>query len=190
MKESLLQFIWQYQYFNSRDLRVTTGETVQVLSPGQLNTHQGPDFLDARIRIGDTQWAGAIELHVMASDWEKHAHDTDKNYRNVILHVVWTDDEKQSAEGYDRMPVPILVLEQRVPKWLLGRYEEWMKGAGFVACQRQIAAVDEEVWRDWKAALMEQRLQRKAHSIAACLKENHQHWEETCWWLMARTFGG
>jgi hypothetical protein len=183
MKESLLQYIWQYQYFNSRDLRVTTGEKVQVLSPGQLNVHQGPDFLDAKIKIGDTCWVGAVELHVVASDWDRHAHQKDKNYRNVVLHVVWTNDAVERD-------LPTLVLENRVPKWLLDRYRQWMRDRGFVACQGQLAEVKEGVWRDWKAQLLEDRLRRKAGSIGELLISNHWHWEETCWWLMARAFGG
>jgi len=152
MKESLLQFIWQYQYFNSRDLRTTAGEAVQVLSPGQLNAHQGPDFLDARLRIGGTSWVGAVELHVKASDWGRHAHTTDKNYRNVILHVVWENDaaEQWMEVRSGERNIPTLVLEHRVPKWLLDRYAAWMRDQGFVACQRQLGAVPEDLWQAWK----------------------------------------
>ncbi|MEI9911467.1 MAG: DUF2851 family protein [Bacteroidota bacterium] len=60
--------------------------------PGQYNTHQGPDFTDAKIKIGDTTWAGTVELHIKTSDWNKHNHQTDSKYKNVILHVVWEDD--------------------------------------------------------------------------------------------------
>jgi hypothetical protein len=192
MKESLLQFIWQYQYFNSRDLRTTTGEAVQVLAPGQLNVHQGPDFLDARLQIGGTFWAGAVELHIVASDWGRHAHATDKNYRNVILHVVWENDvaEQRTEMRNGERDIPMLVLEHRVPKWLLDQYAAWMKDQGFVACQRQLGNVREELWQAWKQQLTEERLRRRAHAIGARLAANRQHWEETCWWLMARAFGG
>jgi hypothetical protein len=183
MKESLLQYIWQHQYFNSRDLRATTGESVQILSAGQLNIHQGPDFLHARIKIGDTCLAGTVELHVVASDWERHAHQTDKNYRNVILHVVWTDDGVERGR-------PVLVLGGRVSKLLLGRYEQWMRDRGFIACQGQIGEVTESVWRPWKQRLMAARLQRKARFVDGLLTDNRGHWENTCWWLMARAFGG
>lgn len=192
MKESLLQLIWQYQYFNSRDLRTTAGEIVEVLSPGQLNIHQGPDFLDARLRMGGTCWVGAVELHVVASDWVRHAHATDKNYRNVIMHVVWENDATEpalEAHNGERF-IPTLVLEDRVSKWLLGQYDQWMKSRDFVACQGQIPGVGKDIWQTWKQQLTEERLRRRARSIDACLAANHQHWEETCWWLMARTFGG
>ena len=189
MKESLLQWIWQYQYFNALDLQTTDNVPLQVLSAGQPNVHQGPDFLDARIKIGDTYWAGTIELHVAASGWEKHAHRQDKNYQNVILHVVWVNDTERPALSGER-EVPTLILEHRVSKWLLRQYEAWMKSRDLVPCQQQLKEVDEKIWEDWKTRLAEQRLQRKTGVIAADLKVNHQHWEETCWWLMAKTFGG
>jgi hypothetical protein len=189
MKESLLQWIWQYQYFSSRDLQTTRGESLQILSPGHPNTHQGPDMLDARIKIGDTSWAGTVELHVVASDWGRHAHREDKNYRNVILHVVWVSDTERPALAGER-EVPTLVLEDRVSKWLLQQYDAWMKSRDLVPCQQQLKEVEIRTWENWRAQLVEQRLQRRAAFIAADLKGNHQHWEETCWRLMAKTFGG
>ncbi|MBN9384870.1 MAG: DUF2851 family protein [Chitinophagaceae bacterium] len=183
MKESLLQWIWQHQYFNTRDLRTTTGEEVQVLSPGRLNTDQGPDFFDSKVRIGCTCWVGAIELHVMASDWQRHSHGTDKNYQNVILHVVWVNDAAERD-------MPTLVLEGRVSKWLFHRYEQAVRPGDPIACQGLLPEIDKDIWLVWKQQLMEQRLYRRALSIDAHLAVNHQHWEETCWWLMARTFGG
>jgi hypothetical protein len=189
MKESLLQWIWQYQYFHAHGLQTSQGEPLQIVSPGQRNDHQGPDFLDARVRIGDTLWVGAVEIHVSASDWEKHAHRQDKNYRNVILHVVWTDDTMVPALSEQR-EIPALVLEPRVSKWLLSQYEVWMKSRECVPCRQQLQLVNKVVWEGWLNGLIEQRLQRKVGMITAGLSGNQHHWEECCWWLIARTFGG
>ena len=89
MNERLLQYIWQFQHFNKVDLRTTNGEALQVIFPGHINFNQGPDFLDAKLILDRTTWAGSVELHLEAGDWMKHGHDNDENYRNVILHVVW-----------------------------------------------------------------------------------------------------
>ena len=86
MTERLLQFIWQFGYFNKNNLASLTGDAIQIIFPGNLNANQGPDFLDAKIRIGKTLWAGSVELHLKTSDWKKHNHQNDKNYKNVILH--------------------------------------------------------------------------------------------------------
>ncbi len=192
MKEQLLQFIWRYQYFNPRQLYTEAGDPLQIISPGTINTHQGPDFLDAGIRIGDTTWSGNIELHVKTSDWNKHGHQDDKNYRNVILHVVWENDlrsvDEPSGSSTDRN-IPLLVLQHRIPKLLLGKYAAWMNHRSFVPCERQLPQVGEKTWSAWKQQLLEERLRRRVGFIQECLQQNKQHWEETAWWLLARNFG-
>src|SRR5690242_17912631 len=86
--EKLLQYIWQFQYFNTSALQTTAGEKLLIISPGKLNTNQGPDFLNAQIKIDNTILAGSVELHLKASEWNEHGHDEDANYKNVVLHVV------------------------------------------------------------------------------------------------------
>ena len=97
MTERLLQFIWQFQYYNKMELQLANGEPLQIIHPGTYNSNQGPDFSQARIKIGYTVFAGTIELHVRSTDWQKHNHDTDKNYNNVILHVVWFNEAETSC---------------------------------------------------------------------------------------------
>jgi hypothetical protein len=208
MKEQLLQFIWRYQYFNHQELHTEAGEPIQIISPGTLNTNQGPDFLGAAIKIGETSWAGNIELHIRTSDWNKHAHDKDRNYRNVVLHVVWENDlpaddklvNNLQEDGIlmtdpDDIPlsavrnIPLLVLQHRIPKLLLSKYEEWMQYRSFVPCERQLPQVGENIWSAWKPQLLEERLYKRTLFIQSCLEQNNQHWEETVWWLLARNFG-
>ena len=182
MTERLLHFIWQFQYFNRNELTTTTGEPVQILFPGQYNTNQGPDFSAARIRIGLATWAGTAELHVRSSDWIKHKHQDDKNYGNVILHVVWEDDGAANS-------LPVLELKERVPKILLERYEELMNAPSFIPCEKMIHNMKELSWKSWKDRLVAERLLRKSGIVEQQLKENNCHWEETSWWMLARNFG-
>src|ERR1700738_3630837 len=121
MTERLLQFIWQFQYFNAGELTTSAGDPVQVIHPGQWNNHQGPDFSDARVRIGDKIWAGNIELHIQASDWHRHEHHQDENYENIILHVVWRNDDGKLADK-----IPTMALEDRISNLLLQQYNSWM----------------------------------------------------------------
>ncbi|MBK9570396.1 MAG: DUF2851 family protein [Chitinophagaceae bacterium] len=198
MTERLLHFIWQFQYFNKGELATTDGETVQVLFPGQYNTNQGPDFSDAKIRIGKTTWAGTVELHIKTTDWAKHNHQLDKNYNNVILHVVWEDDSGLKPTAIRYVPdkklepgtvVPILELKDRVSKILLQRYEEWMNSGSFIPCEKTIHRVGELTWNSWKDRLLIERLLRKARIIENYLTHNKHHWEEIFWWMLSRNFG-
>ena len=67
MTEKLLQFIWKHRYFNQQKLELTTGESMTIDYPGELNTYQGPDFVNARIRINGHCWIGSVELHLYSS---------------------------------------------------------------------------------------------------------------------------
>jgi len=182
MTERLLQYIWQFQYYNKGELSTAAGEPLQILFPGQYNTNQGPDFSDAKIKIGTTIWAGTVELHINTSDWKKHNHQQDNNYNNVILHVVWENDTKANE-------LPVLELKSRVPKVLLQRYEELMLSSSFIPCEKMIHTVREITWKSWKERLLAERLLRKAAVVETHLQQNSYHWEATFWWLLARNFG-
>ncbi|MEI9957754.1 MAG: DUF2851 family protein [Ferruginibacter sp.] len=56
MTERLLQYLWQFQYFNASELTTAEGEPIQIIHTGMYNTNQGPDFIDAKIKINDTIW--------------------------------------------------------------------------------------------------------------------------------------
>lgn len=183
MTEKLLQFIWQFQYFNKSQLQTTEGEEVTLLYPGQFNKNQGPDFINARIRIGKTILAGSVELHIKTSNWYKHRHDVDDNYKNVVLHVVYLNDTTS-------FKLPVLELESRVSKMILDRYDALMANSGYIACGNSLALVKDITWAGWKERLLAERLSRKSQNIYELLQQNNHNWEETFWRLMARTFGG
>lgn len=184
MTERLLQFIWQFQYFNNKHLELPGGEPFEIIHPGTLNSNQGPDFLGASIKIGKATIIGPVELHIKTSLWYKHAHQLDHNYDKVILHVVWEDDLDSSSS-----PIPVLSLRDRVSKLLLQQYEDWMNNRWFIACGQQITQVTDLTWLSWNERLLVERLQRKSTLVFDCLQQNNQHWEETFWWLLARNFG-
>jgi Protein of unknown function (DUF2851) len=183
MTERLLQYIWQFQYFNKNELSAITGEALQIIFQGSYNSNQGPDFSEAKIKIDNTMLAGNIELHIKTSDWEKHKHQLDNNYNNVVLHIVWQHDKQIDPS------VPVLELKERVPKILLERYEQLMNAASFIPCEKSIASVRDITWKSWKERLLVERLLRKTKQVELSLQQNNYHWEETFWWLLARNFG-
>jgi hypothetical protein len=183
MTERLLQFIWQFQYFNRHHLQTTSGEALQIIRPGQFNTNQGPDFLDASIKVGNIRLIGNIELHIHERDWQRHAHANDPNYRNIILHVLWEPPDRA------RLSLPTLCLSDRVPKMLLKRYGELMQSGQFVPCSNNIQVVSDLTWLGWKERLLAERLLRKSAQVQYYLRETGHHWEEVFWWMLARNFG-
>jgi hypothetical protein len=180
--EKLLQYIWQFQYFNKSELQTTAGEKLQIIFPGKLNTNQGPDFTNAQIKIDNTTLVGSIELHLKASQWNEHGHSSDTNYKNVILHVVFENDLPQSS-------VPVLELQSRISNLLLDKYTDLMNSPSFIPCANSVTEVKEITWLSWKERLLAERLTRKSSIVFKFLEENNAHWEESFWWMLARNFG-
>lgn len=187
MKEKLLQYIWQFQYFNKSELTTVSREPLQIIHQGSLNTNQGADFSDAKIKINDTTWAGNIELHIKSSDWNLHKHSADKNYGNIILHVVWQHDaEIKDISGSN---LPTLELQNRVSKLLLTKYETLMNANSFIPCENHAYTINDLTLLNWKQRLLAERLEAKSSIILSHLNQNNFHWEETLWWLLANNFG-
>ncbi len=183
MTERLLQFIWQFQYFNKNNLHTIDGECLEVILPGQYNHNQGPDFFNGRIRIGDTILVGNIELHLIEADWHRHEHQHDPNYNNIILHVLW------ESPKHIRLSLPTVALRDRVSKILLERYRELMRCQAFVPCANNIHEPAGLTWIGWKERLIAERMSRKSMVIQQHLHQSHHHWEEVFWWMLARNFG-
>ena len=107
--EILLHYVWKHKLFPLGPLTTTDGQEVDVIDPGLHNRHQGPDFFNAKVKIGGTLWVGNVEIHDAASDWYRHHHDTDEAYDNVVLHVVERSD--MTVQTQHGRTLPQLVLE-------------------------------------------------------------------------------
>ena len=93
MNEEFLVYLWQQKIIHFNQLALSgTVDKIQIINVGSRNKDSGPDFFNAKVKIGDTTWAGNIEIHVKSSDWELHKHHNDDSYDNIILHVVFMDD--------------------------------------------------------------------------------------------------
>ena len=104
LKEELLHFLWKTRRVDLNGLQTTDGEPVQILKIGIHNHNAGPDFLNGKARIGNTEWNGHIEFHLKSSDWNNHKHQEDARYNNVILHVVYDDNKQVLKENGHQIP--------------------------------------------------------------------------------------
>ncbi len=125
MKEDLLHFIWGQKKLHGRQLTSTANEAISVKAPGVPNQYSGPDFFNAKIEIDAQMWVGNVEIHLKSSDWYAHNHQTDFNYDNVILHVVWGDDIAVFRK--DGSLIPTLELKHFVSKKLLENYQRLLE---------------------------------------------------------------
>ena len=110
--ELLLQKIWLRGDFDLSAAVTADGRRVRVQHPGRWNRLGGPDFRDARVRLGDGPEAtGDVEVHLRAGDWEAHGHARDPAYEKVLLHVVLfpAPDGRRTLGGGGR-EIPVLSL--------------------------------------------------------------------------------
>lgn len=185
MKESILHFIWQNKLFQSHSLFTTDGESVEIIDPGRLNTDAGPDFFNAKIKLGNTIWAGNVEIHTRSSEWARHGHDDDKAYNSVVLHVV----KKADAQVFRADGAPIPQLELVYPAEIEENYGQLMQNSLRIPCENKISAIPGIFIRSWKNALLAERLLQKTENISEILSQNNRHWEEAFYLNLARSFG-
>jgi hypothetical protein len=187
MSEEFLQFLWKFRLFESNDLYTTAGEPVQIMKPGEANADAGPDFSNARIKIGNTLWAGNVEVHMFSSDWKKHHHPADKAYDNIILHVVLEENEKVIRKNKEA--IPTIELKQRINSALYVRYQRMMNNRQWIPCENQINNAGAFVVESWLERMMIERLETRCESIMQTLKISKNNWEETFYQHLARNFG-
>ncbi|MGB3851264.1 MAG: DUF2851 family protein [Tunicatimonas sp.] len=190
MREELLYFIWTLQYFSKQALTTEDGHTVTIVHPGVRNLYSGPDFADARVRLAEIAWGGAVEIHLNASDWNAHGHQHDPAYNNVILHVVWHAD--QVVHRQDGTPMPTLVLENRVAPSIIDNYRQLVFHAPEqqdIACAPLLPNVDElqKLTMLDKTAVL--RLERKSQEILERVDKNRGDWLVTAYQALFQSFG-
>src|SRR5882724_9724937 len=186
MSESFLHYLWQLQYFEKKNLLTSEGEQVTVLKTGTLNSNAGPDFFNAKIKIGEIDWVGNVEIHIKSSDWFAHHHEKDSAYDNVILHVVWDNDKPVLRNG---TAMPTLELKKRVGPSLLHEYKKLINSPTAIACEKSFSQVDDLVKLSMLDKALMQRLETKASLVTELLKFNNNDWEETAYQLLSKNFG-
>ena len=55
--EQLLHYTWKHKIFPLKELTTTTGQVLEVIDSGQANTHAGPDFFNAKIKLDGVLFA-------------------------------------------------------------------------------------------------------------------------------------
>ncbi len=181
MREEFLYYIWENR-LTDKDLKTTEGEMIEVVTTGYRNTNSGPDFLEAKIQIGDKLWAGHIEIHVKASDWNRHGHQADKAYQNVVLHVVYENDTKVND-------VPTLELKGHFDESLFVQYQTFISAKGWIPCEKSINKVSPFTRLSWLDRMAVERLESKSTTVTKTLEANQFDWEDALYKLLMRYFG-
>ncbi len=183
--EQLLHYVWQHRLYDASALRTTDGARVEVIDPGLHNYDAGPDFFNAKVRVGGTLWVGNVEIHDRASDWVRHGHDADPAYDNVVLHVVGAADGAALTSAGESPPQVVL----GVPAALRTNYAELLREEPYPPCWRVVPTLPRLKVHAWLSALAAERLEGKTQRIRDYVSRTDGDWERAFFTALARGFG-
>lgn len=184
MGEDLLYYVWKNKTFNKEHLFTTEGEPVKIVKFGIQNHDSGPDFTQARIKIGNTLWAGNVEMHLNTTDWNTHGHQHDPAYKNLILHVVYEHKGNELPNN-----IPVLELKDHIDAQVIENYRFLTSSKTWIPCEPLIADVPDIIMSTTIDRMAIERLEQKTRYIFTLLQQNNNNWEETMYQLTARYFG-
>ena len=185
--EEVMQYIWKFRLWPVGSLRTVDGRTVDVIDAGTLNTGSGPDFFNAKVRIDGEWWAGSVEIHVRATDWYRHGHQSDVAYDNVILHVVSVSDG-EVARRVDATAIPQVVMPG------IETFTEQLKRLtanplADVPCAASLKEIPPLYVNDWINSLAIERLEAKADNILSIVEAYRGDWRYAVFVTLARGLG-
>lgn len=182
--EEIFQLLWANRMLGI-SFSLDSGERVRVIDPGRLNRDSGPDFFNAKVKIGGKIWAGNIEIHLKASDWHRHGHNTDAAYDNVILHVVAVSDTQIKRNDGSDLPQMRVTLPENFYK----TFAYLTQANSEIRCGAALSQVDSLRRADWIETLSIERLQHKAARIEESLRKSNGDWNAACFVTLARGLG-
>lgn len=183
--EKLLHYVWKHRMLPLKALETTEGEPLEVVDAGLPNPHAGPDFFNAKVRIGGTLWAGNVEIHLRASDWQRHGHDTDEAYENVVLHVAHVIDCPVHTVKGKRLPQ----LQLEIPAGLAERYARLSQTEDYPRCHAVLPGIDRFMVHSWMDTLLCERMEERSAQVMQRLQESGGNWERALFLTLARNFG-
>ncbi len=175
--ERFLRQLWKHQDFASDILRTIDNRSIEIIQQGTTNSDGGPDFSDAKIRIGGVLYRGDVELHQNLEDWEKHSHQHDPKYNKVILHVVFrASTATEPTKTKSARAVPVLILEHYLTSsfrelWEKMILDERSERLATIKCFEKNDDVDSAIIQKWLNKLAIERIELKMRRFEERLKE-------------------
>ncbi len=184
MKEDFLHFIWKYKLYESI-VPIDSSIKIEVKDPGIHNRDAGPDFFNSKIRIGETTWAGNVEIHLNSSDWNRHGHQKDPSYNNVILHLVDNYDQVVFHANGNK------VFNAKInfnPDYY-NTYQSLIQSEMQIACSKDIPSIDTLTLQSWITDMLIERIEAKTDELKMILRYTNNHIEEAFYISLAKSFG-
>lgn len=194
--EELMYYVWHQRLFSH--LTTLDGGPLDILHPGLRNYDAGPDFFNAKIRLDGIVWVGNVEMHVRASDWYRHHHDTDEAYDSVILHVVMEADAEIRLHDGTKIRTVIM----KIPDEVMERYQQLCGGQSTtpllpgqvptyscISCISRLSEVPGIIVDDWLTSLCMQRMMSKMERVRDLVEAQLKGWPEAFYVILTRSLG-
>jgi Protein of unknown function (DUF2851) len=175
INESFICKIWEGGRNFCDNLIADSGEDVEVIDRGKRNFDSGPDYSNAKIRIGDKTLTGDVEIHREYRNWTEHDHQKDRRYNSVILHVVmWDSEDKAPPKLRIKRDVPTIILSNHLKASVHDVWQEVISKPSDkfrLPCSDKRRDIDRTQVLNWLERLSRQRLELRTERISSRLGE-------------------
>ena len=181
MTEKQLHRFWKQSFHVLNGLKTTCGQTITIVNPGKYNIDQGQDFRMVKLVLDGQEWIGNVEIHIKTSDWFRHKHQFDANYRNTVLHVVLYHD----VDRFTHSPVLALSAYQHLFTYINESnlaVDNTFSVKGNNDQVHECFNLDKKKW-------VQKRLEQRAAQLLYEIERNGGSWQQAVWIRLARTFG-
>ncbi len=177
VREEVLSNIWKNQSF-AKNIHTVDGNQIEIFNPGIENVeYGGPDFSNAKIRIGNLVFVGDVELDISVTDWKAHGHNLDKKYNRVILQIsLFNKEHIPNVYSKDGRKIPTVCLYDYIDK---SRFEDLIKqidskisgSSTKIKCSDYLNRIDTNLQFEFVKKLGIERLRKKCDRMFFRLKE-------------------
>ena len=175
--EKILTEIWKNRQF-SQAIITESGEHIDVLEVGEENKENGgPDFLNAKIKIGNLTYIGDVEIDNTHHDWKNHGHSINRRFNKVILHAILSNESNQKyVFTQDGRKINTICFTQFLDDKHLDSIRKSIivdtdKKTNKIHCYKVSAFADEQTKIDFLAELGLIRFRKKCEKMVNRLRE-------------------
>lgn len=188
LNENFICRIWEEKSYYS-GLKTIDGENVEIIDYGRKNPDAGPDYKNAKVKIGDVFYSGSIEIHRSRKDWYLHNHKGDSKYNDLILHVVFYGSDLNEEIGNPVVKksrsIPTVILSEFLTRSIHNIWKEIINNpsANFrIPCYRKNKQIDQNAKTDWVNHLGMERLKFRSERINTRLEEIAGNVKKKIYW--------
>lgn len=177
LPEKLLYDVWQKQKF-SQEIITTAGEKIEILYCGDFDAENGgPDFKNARIRIGGITYVGDVEIDTHYSDWKTHGHNLNSRFNKVILHATFESfDQPKFVYTKEGRKIPSIGISSFLDESIFNIIRDSLRAEPDTTiqkmpCQDITSLMDENERIDYLVRLGTDRFNKKCERVLHRLRE-------------------